>query len=562
MPAAEDIIDQRDRFLALAFSASDLLMEVDGEGRVSFASGAVNQLTGFNDQKIKGRVWTDLFIETDRYLLKEMVKNAEPGRRCGPLLVNIQDNNKKKSISVLFMAIKMPGRKSLYVTLAFPNAMMRMQGIEQRKQSQENALISKEGFVKMAQNAIKIASESGKEVDMTLLEMPNLQDVKGRLSKDRWEQTTALMANLLKSRSVDGQSATQLSENRYGLLHDKNIKAQTIQAQVAELLREADPDGGGAAVKTSSVEATMDNLSEKEVSRALMYTLNSFEKNGTKLTIQSLNEGLKGSLNENTKKIQRFKQMTVHLDFYLQFQPIVSLANLSIAHYEILTRFRDGSSPYEWITFGEEVGLAANFDMAVCTQAIKFITNLPQAANNKFAVNISGHSIESDQFVNDLRKLISGNKTLPRMLMFEITESANIRDLEKVNKFIGMLQKDGFEVCLDDFGAGSASFQYLHKLHVNFVKLDGAYVQQIMSDKRNETMVRNLAQLCEDLKVGMVAEHIETEEEAVLLRNMKIGYGQGYWFSKPTSSPEYIVDTAKLTRLLAAGGEDQLRGFV
>src|SRR5436190_6823467 len=125
MSTAEDIVGQRDRFLAFSFAASDLLMEVGDDGRVSFASGAVKHLTGFNDQKIKERVWTDLFVESDRYLLKEMVKNAAPGRRCGPLLVSIQDNSRKKTISALFTAIKMPGKNSIYITLAFPNAMTR-----------------------------------------------------------------------------------------------------------------------------------------------------------------------------------------------------------------------------------------------------------------------------------------------------------------------------------------------------------------------------------------------------------------------------------------------------
>jgi EAL domain-containing protein (putative c-di-GMP-specific phosphodiesterase class I) len=550
--ATGEILEQRDRFLAFAFAASDLLMEVDAEGRISFASGAVKNLTGLSDETICKRIWTDLFIETDRLLLKETVKNAPAGKRCGPLLVTLQDRTTKKTVGALFTAIKMPGRKSVYVTLAYPTAMMRLQGTEQRKQEKEDALINKDEFIRVAQSAIKTASEAGKEVGMTLLEMPDLQSMKSRVSKDHWEETLGLMANLLKSRSIDGQAATRISESHYGLLHDKSIQSDTIREQVSDLLKEADPEGRSAGVVSTAVTADMSTLNEKEVSRALMYTLNSFEKNGSKLTIQSLNEGLKGFLNENTKKIERFKQMTVRLDFYLQFQPIVSLTNLALSHYEILSRFRDGSSPYEWITFGEEVGLAAEFDMAVCTQSVRYMSTLPRDSTSKFAINISGQSIESEQFVDQLRGRIRGNKSLPGKLIFEITESANIKDLEKVNNVIGMLQKDGFGVCLDDFGAGSASFQYLHKLHVDYVKLDGAYVQQILGNKRDETMVRNLAQLCSDLKVGMVAEHIETEEEAVLLRNMKVGYGQGFWFSKPMPNPEYVADEAKLKRLLAA----------
>lgn len=553
MPTTNDLHEQRDRFLAFAFAGSDLLMEINTEGRIFFASGAVKHLTGFDDQGIKERIWSDLFIEPDRALLKELVKNAHPGKRCGPLLVSIQDNSQKKTIGVLFTAIKMPGKDSIYMTLAFPGPTMRQAGKEQREMDEkENTLIGKEDFIKIAQSAIRNAGETGQEVSMTLLEMPDLQDMKNRIPKDNWDQMIALMANLLKARSIDGQSATQLSENRYGVLHDKNIKPETIEDQVTDLLKETDPEGKISPVKSTSLEANLDTLSEKEVSRALMYTLNAFEKTGSRLTVKSLNDGFKDFLTENTKKIERFKLMTVHLDFYFQYQPVVSLSDLGISHYEILSRFRDGSSPYEWITFGEEVGLATDFDMAVVTQVVRYMAGLPKDSSNKFAVNISGQSIENDQFVDDLRARLRGKKFLPGKLMFEITESSNIANLEKVNKVIGTLQKDGFHVCLDDFGAGSASFQYIHKLHVNYVKLDGAYVQQILGNKRNEAMVRNLAQLCEDLKVGMVAERIETEEEAVLLRNIKVGYGQGYWFSKPVSTPEYEVNDLKLKKMQAA----------
>lgn len=549
MAQKDDIAQQRDRFLAFAFASSDLLMEVGGDQCVTFVSGAVKQLTGFDDQGIRGKIWTDLFLEGDRGLLKSMIQTIPPGRRCGPVQVTMQDNNKKKTSNILFSAIKMPDRDELYITLAYPSALDAPQEAAESKKEAGKPLVGKEDFVKVARDAIRTAKEQGQDVTMTLLEVPGLKELKERVPKNKWDEALAQMADLLKSQSLGGQTATQLSAGQYGLVHDKTTQSATIEGQVADLLKKADPEGKGADVKGSAIDADIGKMNDKEAARALMYTLNSFEKNGTKLTLKSLNEGFKTFLKESTKKIQQFKNMAVKADFYLNFQPIVSLSTLNIGHYEILTRFRDGGSPYEWITFGEEVGMAAEFDIAVCTQSIRYI--LKQPPGSKFAVNVSGQSIQNDQFIDDLRRAIGNNKVLAESLMFEITESANIRELDKVNNFIGALQKDGFKVCLDDFGAGSASFQYLHKLHVDYVKLDGSYVQQLLGNKRNETMVRSLAQLCSDLEVSMVAEHIETMEEAALLRDMKIAYGQGYWFSKPLPTPDYEPDPQKLQWLLA-----------
>lgn len=162
--------------------------------------------------------------------------------------------------------------------------------------------------------------------------------------------------------------------------------------------------------------------------------------------------------------------------------------------------------------------------------------------------------MQNPKFIEELRKLTRSVPGLSELIMFEITESANISDLDFVNNFIGELHDDGFKVCLDDFGAGSASFQYLHKLNVDYVKLDGEYVKDILTNKRNQTMIKSMAGLCADLGISMVAERVETEKEAALLRSLQVQYGQGYWFGKPAATPEYAVDEKKLALLSSLKG--------
>ena len=550
MSTADDIIKQRDRFLAFAFASSDLLIEISADGRIDFASGALKKLIGMDEASLRGRQWTSLFVEKDSGILKALVSNMTPARRCGPVLVTLKNADEQKNAAVLFTAIKMPQKEAIYLTMAVPNALMKQHGAENTARERENTLANKEEFVKTTQKAIKEALKAGKQVDLTLLELPDLQGMKDRVSQDKWEEMRSMMADLIKSQSVDGETVAQISDNRYSLLRDKNTAIGTLQDQIMNLLKDIDPEMKDAVVKSVSVDANLDMLNDKEASRALLYTLNSFEKAGAAAKVQNMREGFSSFLKENTAKVQTFKKMVAAMDFTLNFQPIVSLNNLAISHYEILTRFRDGGSPYEWITFGEAVGLAMDFDLAVCNQAINYINKLPKnPLNNKFTLNVSGQSIENEQFVSDLRRLLYLHKNLPGMLTFEITESANIQNLEKVNNVIGLLQGDGFKVCLDDFGAGSASYQYLHKLQVDYIKLDGSYVQHIFDAPKDQMMVRHLAQLCADLKIGMVAEHIETADEALLLKNMGIGYGQGYWFSKPLPAPDYVPDKDKAAQM-------------
>tara|TARA_B100002003_G_C13760738_1_gene378025 strand:- start:191 stop:586 length:396 start_codon:yes stop_codon:yes gene_type:complete len=124
--------------------------------------------------------------------------------------------------------------------------------------------------------------------------------------------------------------------------------------------------------------------------------------------------------------------------------------------------------------------------------------------------------------------------------MFEITESSHIKDLETVNKFVLDLKKDGYQVALDDFGAGSASFEYLQQLHVDHLKIDGKYIKKILSSQRDLALVKNLTQLAKDLGIKVVAEFVEDEKQLEVLRELNVDYGQGYLFGKPTQKPDYL----------------------
>jgi EAL domain-containing protein (putative c-di-GMP-specific phosphodiesterase class I) len=219
-----------------------------------------------------------------------------------------------------------------------------------------------------------------------------------------------------------------------------------------------------------------------------------------------------------------------------QDQPLVNLKTGDTEHFEALIRFKAKESPYEMIVFGEDVGLAADLDMAVCKKLAHYMKVKNPNKSLKIAMNISGQSMQNDQFFAELISILQEHSsTLKKRLLFEITESTKITDLDKVNRYIQILQKLGHSVCLDDFGAGATSFQYLQFLDVNYVKIDGAY--NVMESERIATMVKSLVQMCHDLKIKTVAERVETQEHARLLKQLDVDFGQGYFFAPPSQDP-------------------------
>jgi EAL domain-containing protein (putative c-di-GMP-specific phosphodiesterase class I) len=173
-----------------------------------------------------------------------------------------------------------------------------------------------------------------------------------------------------------------------------------------------------------------------------------------------------------------------------------------------------------------------DLDLAVCEAVAEFLARMPSDRPISLAVNISGRSITTASFVTRLLNLLI-NRPLTGRLMFEITESARIEDLEGVNHVLGGLRRLGYQVCLDDFGAGSASFQYLSALEVDYVKIDGRYVREAAASRRNALMLKSIAGLCGDLGIKTVAEMVETAEQAKLMQELGFDLAQGYYFGRP-----------------------------
>ncbi len=532
---------QRDRFLAFSFASADLFIEVSEDGNIAYALGAAKGLIGVDEKNLMGRQWLELFDPIDRPALRVMLTRAKPVLRCGPILVSLNKDisDGKKAVVT---GIKMPGSDKFYLTIGLSNLMMGKIGRNVRDKN-ENMLLDKETFTAAAEEALNMARSMGQNVDITLFDLAASNQDISRIGAEAWKSLHDAISSLLMSKSVDGQTAAEVAKGRFSLVHDKTIDAETLKAQIESLAKEQDPSGQGLTISTRTVSSDLANLTERDVSRALVYTINEFERKGTTLSIETLNSGFKAYVSANAQKMREFQNMIESSSFTLHFQPIVDMKTLEATHYEILSRFAQGET-MEWVMFGEDIGMAAEFDIAVCQRAIDYVNFKAGGTHTKFSVNISGQSIQDSDFCETLRKMLSKFKNLNNRLMFEITESSHIQDLDKVSDFINDLRKDGYQVALDDFGAGSASFQYLQQLEVDYLKIDGKYIRKIMTSQRDMAMVKNLAQMCADLGIKVIAEFVEDAEQLEALRGMGIQYGQGYLFGKPRAKTDYTPPVA------------------
>ena len=212
------------------------------------------------------------------------------------------------------------------------------------------------------------------------------------------------------------------------------------------------------------------------------------------------------------------------------FQPVVCLATGDLHHFEGLARFNGDESPAEAIRLAEELDFIAAFDRAMFRRAAETLGTLRSVS---IAVNVSGRSLLQTGFVGELIAMTERRPGIRKRLLVELTETHLIEDLGEADRRIAELRRAGHVVCLDDFGAGAASLDYLRRLRVDMVKLDGRYMRERLEDPRDAAVVAHVVRLCHALGSTVIAEMIETKAAAHAARSLGVDYGQGWIFGRP-----------------------------
>ncbi|MFK7814888.1 MAG: putative bifunctional diguanylate cyclase/phosphodiesterase [Gammaproteobacteria bacterium] len=227
--------------------------------------------------------------------------------------------------------------------------------------------------------------------------------------------------------------------------------------------------------------------------------------------------------------------------FILYRQDIVSIDDKvhEMDHFEVLIRMLSESgeiiSPYVFLPTAERYHLATQLDVWVVSNTFDFFMNNPIEVNNLEVcnINLSGQSFSNQNMADFIiDKLIASN--IPgNKICFEITETAAVTDIKNAQKFIAKLKGHGCLFALDDFGSGLSSFQYLKDLPVDFVKIDGAFVKNMVTDEFDIATVKSINDIAKAGGKKTVAEFVETIEIVNKLKEIGIDYAQGYYFDAP-----------------------------
>ncbi len=221
------------------------------------------------------------------------------------------------------------------------------------------------------------------------------------------------------------------------------------------------------------------------------------------------------------------------------YQPIIDCRTGEIFAYETLARLCQPNG--ETVSAGmfietlEKYGLGRELDRVIInTSLLALKERIDRGVHTaKLFINLSAQEIQGRGVLGFAEKLCQEIGIPPSHLVFEILERDAIGDMTHMRKFLTELRKKGFSFALDDFGSGYNSFHYLRELQFDFVKLDGAFVRNILNSKIDYALVKNLSHLCQDLGILMVAEFIESREIMEAIQSMGIEYAQGFHLGMP-----------------------------
>lgn len=514
------------RLLGFAFANADLLLEIAPEGTIAFAIGAGEALSGSAETALVGRAWREFIRPDDQPMIAALFEGLEPGRRSGPVVVRLEGEAARPARAAAFSAFRLPENRGA-ISCALTRASAELV-------PPAGKLHDRQTFEAQAAALLQTARTTGAELELALVELAGVTDARRQSPPDERGELEARLTGVLRAQAHGGHAATELGEDRFALVRNRGEGPNALVSRLARLLKSGIKHEIAAGAEVIPMNGDIDPA---KALRALRFSLDMFLREGQAgAAATNLSEVLGRAMQRTLSEAGALGEAIRERDFRLVFQPVVRLKDGSVHHYETLVRFGEEESPFPRIRMAEELDLIEPLDLAVLEAAIE---TLLKDADLKLAVNVSGRTIMSEQYVEAVRGLLHTHAAVRGRLMFELTESAAIEDLPRANRHLQSLRDEGCGVCLDDFGAGAASLAYLQQLGLDVVKIDGRYIRDLQAGGREAEFVKHIVKMCRQFGIRTLAEMVETAqaEDAVVRAGVDLAQGWRYGAARETPTP-------------------------
>ena len=245
---------------------------------------------------------------------------------------------------------------------------------------------------------------------------------------------------------------------------------------------------------------------------------------------------------------EKIEYAFLHNQYALYLQPVLSLNDGQINHYEVLLRMHDENgvihSPAQFISAAEQTGLIHKIDHMVLRKAVALAARISHQNERRIglSINLSAHAFNDPELLPIINDAITSCQIDPSLLMFEITETAALDNLPGTRNLLRKLKTLGCGFTLDDFGVGFSSFYYLRELPVDAVKIDGSFIRNLDNNPDDRILVAALCSVAKGFGKKITAEFVENQSIQDMLKNLEIDFAQGYHIGKPAPAESFFPD--------------------
>lgn len=235
---------------------------------------------------------------------------------------------------------------------------------------------------------------------------------------------------------------------------------------------------------------------------------------------------------------RQIRQLLTDQRVDMHYQPILDLQSRTVTHHEALLRGRDEDNKpmntAQLIIAAEQSGMIHRLDEQVISRVFEHLALLQQnGVQTSLAVNLSGRSFNNPNLVPHVRQSLTEFGVAPSSVIFEITETAALADIDASIQIMEALRSEGCRFALDDFGVGFSSLYYLKKLPLDYIKIDGSFVRNLTRDSEHQVLIRALVDVARAFNLHTIAEFVEDSLVLELLADLGVNYAQGYHIEKP-----------------------------
>jgi len=549
---------EQERAIATLAAIGDGVIRTDSHGRIDYLNPAAEALTGWSRERAAGRPATEVFRLVDEITRQPLadpvtacLREGAVVRSAGQALL-LGAGGREYAVHDSAAPIHDPAGKALGVVLVFKDV-TELRGMEREmvylaSHDALTGLLNRREFEARLQRAISSARLEEREHALLYLDLDEFKVINDTCGHLVGDEMLKQVSALLRARVRRTDALARLGGDEFGVvLEDCPLsRARETAEEMRRTLRDfrfsfrEQVFEGGASIGLVPIGSCCEDLAQvMSAADAACYVAKDRGRNRVH-EYEPDDTGVAQRYGE-MQWIQRINHALEERRFRLYYQSIEALGGARRGAErepmcEIFLRMLDRGGqviePTAFVAAAERYHLIGSLDRWVVQTALGAVAEAQRTGSRTlFSVNLSGQSLSDETFLPFVMAQLEAKAVDPRRICFEITETAAMSKLDGAMRFLSTLRETGCRFALDDFGSGLSSFAYLRNLPVDFLKIDGALVQEMARDPVKRAMVEAINQIGHVMGLRTIAEWVESSAVLEQIEQLGVDYAQGFWFS-------------------------------